>query len=539
MKKVITILNIVIFIAFFVLTSLCLKYLAIHNDQITNCLQPFFSFTDHGNYLISHINRLVTFTIPRHLGYNIIDWQSDVVKYFRAFVLISIAFCFSNCAFINSKKNILQPILFVICYLYIITALMFSDGWQLECACGFGRFIIVNLFLVLFWYNFARFYIEPKKINKKDLVFISISALLLGNMSEILALSSVIALILLLVYNFYSQRCVQSNCSEQIQGVEQKINSFNNTKHLIVCSLLFLTIGGLLMLFSKEYFLDNIESHSGKITFDTLINSFALYKDFFAEYYKNIILKHWMIWALLLVCSPLVFILKEEKSKRIALISICLTLGVLACFMLFIFAKGEVNDMDSIQLYESFNLAHHDFPIIIRLELLMVVMFLLSTVLKLFQDNKIAVSTAAILLILGCFCNIMIGEYERKISDFLDKTYCYKKDMYLNDKIFIESYKRNNKKINLFLSEYNENYPNICVKNYQNYFEKVYGIDVKSEDIIWTDKETAINNYAANGGSFSYSELKELKFAKLYDIKDLKNKEIKFYPIFYWQKDEG
>ena len=503
-------------------------------------LAAFFSFTDHGNYVISHINRLVTFTIPRHIGYNIIDWQSDVVKYFRAFILIAIAFCFSNCAFINSKKNILQPILFVICYLYIISALMLSDGWQVECACGFGRFIIVNLFLVLFWYNFTKFYTEPKKINKKDIAFISISALLLGNMSEILAVSSGIALILLLVYNFYSQSRVQINCLEQSEAAEQKINSFNNAKHLIVYSLVFLTIGGLLMLFSKEYFLNNIETHSGKITFDTLINSFSLYKDFFASYYHNIILKHWILWVLLLVGSPLVFTLKEEKSKRIALISTCLTIGLLACFLLFLFAKGDVSDVDDVELmkYESFNLGHHDFPIIIRLELLMVLMFLLAPVLQLFKNNKIAVSTAAIVLIVGTICSILFGEYERKISDFLDKTYCYKKDMYLIDKMMIEAYKRKDEKINLFLSEYHENYPNIYVADYQNYFEKVYGIDVKLEDIIWTDKETAIDNYVANGGSFSYSELKELKFAKLYDIKDLKNKEIKFYPIFYWQKDE-
>ncbi len=417
---------------------------------------------------------------------------------------------------------------------------MLSDGWQVECACGFGRFIIVNLFLVLFWYNFTKFYTEPKKINKKDLIFISISALLLGNMSEILAVSSVIALILLLVYNFYSQSRVQINSFEQSEAAEQKINKFNNIKLLIVYSLVFLTIGGLLMFFSKEYFLNNIETHSGKITFDTLINSFSLYKDFFASYYQNIILKHWILWVLLLVGLPLGFTLKEEESKRIAIISICLTLGVLACFMLFLFAKGEVSDVDDVELmkYESFNLGHHDFPIIIRLELLMVLMFLLAPVLKLFKDNKIAVSTAAIVLIIGCICSILFGEYERKISDFWDKTYCYKKDMYQNDKILIESYKINDEKINLFLSEYHENYPNIYVADYQNYFEKIYGIDVKLEDIIWTDKETAIDNYIANGGSFSNSELKELKFAKLYDIKDLKNKEIKFYPIFVWQKDE-
>lgn len=157
---------------------------------------------------------------------------------------------------------------------------MLSDGWQVECACGFGRFIIVNLFLVLFWYNFTKFYTEPKKINKKDLIFISISALLLGNMSEILTVSSGIALILLLVYNFYSQSRVQINSFEQSEAAEQKINKFNNIKLLIVYPLVFLTIGGLLMFFSKEYFLNNIETHSGKITFDTLINSFSLYKDF-------------------------------------------------------------------------------------------------------------------------------------------------------------------------------------------------------------------------------------------------------------------
>lgn len=209
-------------------------------------------------------------------------------------------------------------------------------------------------------------------------------------------------------------------------------------------------------------------------------------------------------------------------------------------FCCFLFAKGDVSDVDDVELmkYESFNLGHHDFPIIIRLELLMVLMFLLAPVLQLFKNNKIAVSTAAIVLIVGCICSILFGEYERKISDFLDNTYYYKKDMYLIDKMMIEAYKRKDDKITLFLSEYNENYPRVVVEDYANYFEKVYGIDIELEDIIWADKETAINNFIANGGSFSNSELKELKFAKLYDIKDLKNKEIKFYPIFVWQKDE-
>ena len=107
--------------------------------------------------------------------------------------------------------------------------------------------------------------------------------------------------------------------------------------------------------------------------------------------------------------------------------------------------------------------------------------------------------------------------------------------MYIIDKIMINSYENSRTPI-LFLSEYNENYPNMDVKCYYNYFDKIYGIEIDINKIKFVDKEASLNNFYKNGGNFTEEEFKSLKFSKLYDIRNLRKKKIKFYPIFKWQQ---
>ncbi len=490
----IKILNISLFLCLTVITANILSYLSIQPDQIMDDFQPFFSFVDHGNYLISSIDRLVTYTIPAHLGIHILDWASSVVPWFRAFVIVLVSYLLSSFAFINLKKNILHPVIFAGCYLGVLFVLLVT-GWQLKCAEGFGRFVISNIFMLIFWLRFAKLFITQSEPDKKMMITLCFLGLILGNVSELLAVSSAITLLLILAYNNISKRKVLSNKT-------------------IMMPLIFIFIGGMLMFFNPNY-IECSNYHTGNISVISIIDGLKSYKAFLHIFLQKIILQHWTYYLLILVLGTISFFLPldNNESRRTSLLSFFLTTGLLAFFLTFIASKGSVTHEIPDELfsyyYKSFWLVHHDFPVIIRLELLLVIMLTLFPIIKKVEKYNLLFFIASVVLVVVAF---FIGDYKQNITHFKNETRDYRISLYKLDKIALYYY-LNNKKIEIYYPEPWKEYFEI----YPDYFKKVYNIKIKKEDITWLDSEKILYNFDQAGGLFTPEELAKLEFKKLRD----------------------
>ena len=323
-----------------------------------------------------------------------------------------------------------------------------------------------------------------------------------------------------------------------LQNTNPKFDNFviektYNTKIMILISILFVFLGGMLMLLSKEYLFYSVPMHCGKITIKSILSSFCLINEFLPMYYEYIIKKHWIILFILASIFFSSIFIKNSESKRVITFSFIFTCSLLFVFTLFIFSRGEFNEYGYAS---TFTLSHHDFPVLIRLELLMILMFALSGMMKIIENNRKVIIGSAFFILIGVITFLSIFDYKPYISDFIDYNYNYRKEKYILDKMLLHYYKTSKKPI---LSD------NMLGDNqgwleyhHMNYFDKVYGIiPPKLSDVEWVNRETALEEYYKNGGSFTEYELSELKFSTLYDIKNLKNTKLKFYPPFGFHTD--
>ena len=511
-NKIVFSLNILLFIVLALFTANIMYYSTLRADQYIHDFYSIFNYADHGVYIITAINRLLSYIIPTHLGFHVNDWCFIFRRWFCSVIVVFIAYLLSSVAFFKIRKNILQPLLFLTNYFCILYVLSMVYFWPIECMTGFGRFIIAYLIFVLFWFYYINLLTKQNsEINIKTICSVFLFSIIVGNLSETIAFVSFIAIFLLLIYNIFFEKKIISN-------------------KLIIVPLIGVFIGGMLILLNPEYVSKSIMVHSGNISFTTIINSSKQYKSFFIVYFQEIILKHWICYLFIIfsiIISFLMKLLKEKQDRILFLCALFLLIGVMCFYLTFIISKGDMgannvseifNDYSIVE-YNNFWLSHHDFIVVIRLNLIFISMLFFSVPIR-----HIGNKTTAVISVLVILCNLLFIYFYKDciintINKFKSEQKQIKQDLYCIDKIIFQTH--NNNQIFLFSSP--GSFSHYSKYDYQRYFKKIYLIDFDEEKIQFVEKEKALKIYYENGGSLTEEELKNPKFQKLFLLKKIKD----------------
>ena len=196
-----------LFVTFlFVVSFLQYDILTRHDLYVPFARSDFFH-PEHGRYIATFVNNMITVKIPTILNYNVQDFQSDYVLYFKAFLTVLIIVFITNSLYTFAKSKLSFPITYVFCFLLFFNFPFIDSSCSTEDVLFentettvFLEYFVSIILYYIFWQKFAKYFVENKFPDKKDYIILLVTSFFLGISVEIL---NVPVFLMLIVFGIY------------------------------------------------------------------------------------------------------------------------------------------------------------------------------------------------------------------------------------------------------------------------------------------------------------------------------------------------
>lgn len=507
---------------------------SLYQNSMFESLNPFnfhSAFGLHGGgYICFFLTNFFNYNLPHLLNIHPADFMSipnGIIKGLLTCIIFTLITSFGF-IFRNSKYSLC--LIFTVISMYFIYSVTKTNSYIIGFNHSFYRYIFPLLFFGYFWYFIYKCIITPNSILKPDdssptkiyrslkLFTAVLSGFIIGTSCEIIFSVSALTSIFIILYNI---------CFSALQKFTGKSNlkkykyNLDYNFYIPVCSL-FISV----FLFTTSPGFKKIALERGSAQIHITLEELKEFSGIFIQQYISNEIISWIIFCILLIIS-ISLTLKKHSVKKI-LFPVFLQLAVLlTIFSLILCGKTY---------YEpgKFWLIHPNITVLYRILILYGILILYSITEKYFALLKPLQKTKSGLSIILLFSAVF---FIPMINNSIKTSYWYndygilsktKKTNYITEKIFRFYYLQNKtpylpielSQIEMPFREYfiwNRD----CIKTNDNcctrsiltteYLPKMYS-DKRTINYKYCFSENAIEKFYQDGGSFTNTELNNIKF---------------------------
>ena len=483
------------------------RYVTIINDDMF-CIVARDNIFFHGRFLTEFIGNLFIKKIPQFLNINIQDFAIISLGVVNSLIFISIPYLLSELFYVFHKKNQCFNILITLSF-FVVYSLLIQIGsvWEFDTYLFFIGYIgIISCFL-LFYKKIFELYINSLKLNKKDILLLSLYSVLVSSSNEFFAIAAVILLVLMFLEKLF---------------IIIKYKKQQNIGFIILPLFLISIISLVSFIWKGSLVLWDV--YSLKINWGYFITEFFKYSELFFRY--AILRNFYFIIPLLLGIFYLLKFDKTEISGKILRYIIYSNIGFFAfLFGLILLPKTCIYTMEENKYWFLHPGLLADYSVFLYASLLLLFGYIINS-----QPKKLI--KVIMVCVLLCSSGVLIfNHFTFEKMMFWHSHFSPKKLMYINDKISLFYLKRNKtvvlpKEQFVYIIPYiapadlNEK-PELFGKTYTKeetlylvYLEQNYKVKANS-GITFKTYDEALKEYEEAGGTFSEEELKELKFSNI------------------------
>lgn len=477
----------------------------------------------HGSGYIGgmFLEKFLCYKLPLMLGIHPGDFIGLPNGIFRGIFSACILYSMTLfCRFFNKSKilHIQFYLLIFLVVFYFLTSSLCIQFVNYTYYRYFFSFLFFNIFWIFVIKNIMG---QKKKVNYIALIFASLCGYILGTSIEILFIASIITCFLIFVYNIMTTQYLKHNKNRTLWK-SLKIH-LGRTFYIPCCSLL---LGTSLFLGSPSFRQLSVDDRG----LGSTIISNDLIREFFSLLYKIYFQEHIHIWCVLgiVFAISLFFAVKKHEIKKLIfpvflVVSIVLTLISLI--------SGGKTHYDG-----SFWINHLNIQFLFKMTMFYTILYLLSYSLKNLMHTKILRKRkAVVLVILGIF---LVGTYYKQMPIIIDRmsslnNYVFrcKQRHYVFEKILHFYYSQNKRPILPKETSKQGDYFSFVFESEQpyykdnsiatSYYPRTYK-NLVSKELGFTFEDNSIKKFYENGGCFTADEIKNVKFGRLFDEKNIK-----------------
>ncbi len=455
---------------------------------------------------IMNLMYILMYKLPWGLNINIQDWNSLFCAFFKSMV-ITIFFVYLYKFFDKQERKYTPFLIIITIFLFYNNFIITISPYSFYVSTAFFRFLIPNLFFVMFIYYLLKF-MNNEKVN---IAFFSVIAFLTGSSQECIGTMAFLILFLCIILSFIKEK--------------------NKNKTLVLLLITIILVSGMFMLISASQFAVHVQQKSNGIL--SAINDIKNNWDNCISSYMEYFIKRYIIFFFVL---PILWLLNIKKEKNI--------IDYTNYISFFVFLSGVVLSVILIFLGKThysggFWILHPDIHTILYTVFLVALIISLCPILR-YKYYNVLLLTISIILI-GLTINPFINNYVQfkksilNIKDFMylhDKMICF----YIHKQeipVMPYSFHENNLPCIVDLKTIEKEDCSIVnisnsspfpplLKSFMFHPEEYYDFyGVKSEwynPIILKYRQDATNYFTSLGGS--YNEIKTHK----YHFSDLRNR---------------
>ena len=471
-----------------------------------NILSPLLNGVDKahgGGYIVSFITKLIDFALPTFLNIHPADFIGKAQGTIQGIIFCITCYIMANTLTIGNKNTLTH----FAGYFFTIGVLLFeivhtNSQYLFFSTNEFYRYIFISLFFLLLWQNIYKLTFNKEKLSNWNIVLTVISSFIIAtNLELLIFISYILFFFLILFLIVYKIKKKQLFC-KQNKAILSIILTF------FIFSIWYLHSDGYQIL---------AEARGLQKIYISIIEL----KNFSIEYVEKIFLQQIIFWVFFFLMLIIAFIysIKKENNQKI-ITSIIIEFSILITMFSLVFCGRTY--YDKINFWLSREILIFEFSLLS----IFAFFFIVNSILENTNNKKIFVTIILFLLLTPPILILNIDKHFIKDETLSNKK--YKIHNYIGDKMLRFYYLRNeipilpdiqynyNPTPSLYNYELPENRCTTTNKYILDYYTIVYK-NKKAANIGYCVSKNAFEIFYEKGGSFTKSELENIKFSNLLD----------------------